>query len=115
MNPETIYQQCREAVQILLAALEAGDIALVEHQVRAVRAYLGQRDHGADRGRTGISLLRVEQLDAIEAINNQIERCLLTMRASAHEEFERMRSTEDLLRHLTFPSGPPDTSSLPVF
>ncbi len=111
MNPETIYQQCREAVQILLAALEAGDIALVEHQVRAVRAYLGQRD----RGRTGISLLRVEQLDAIEAINNQIERCLLTMRASAHEEFERMRSTEDLLRHLTFPSGPPDTSSLPVF
>ena len=43
MNPETIYQQCREAVQILLAALEAGDIALVEHQVRAVRAYLGQR------------------------------------------------------------------------
>ncbi len=115
MKPETIYQQCREAVQILLVALEAGDIALVEHQVRAVRAYLAQRDHRADRDRTGISLLRVEQLDAIEAINNQIERCLLTMRASAHEEFERMRSTEDLLRHLTFPSGPPDTSSLPVF
>lgn len=115
MNPETIYQQCREAVQILLVALEAGDIALVEHQVRAVRAYLAQRDPVADRECTGISLLRVEQLEAIEAINDQMERCLLTMHSSAHEEFERMRSTEDLLRHLTFPSGPPDTSSLPVF
>ena len=115
MNPETIYQQCQEAVQILLVALEAGDIALVEHQVRAVRAYLGQRDPLADQDCTGISRLRVEQLEAIEAINDQMGRCLLTMRAAAHEEFERMRSAEDLLRHLTFPSGPPDTSSLPVF
>ena len=115
MTPETIYQQCREAVQILLVALEAGDIALVEHQVRAVRTYLAQRDHSTDRSRIGISLLRVEQLDAIEAINDQMERCLLMMHRSAHEELKRMRSTEDLLWHLTFPSGPPDTSSLPVF
>ena len=80
-----------------------------------MRTYLAQRDHGTDSGHTDISLLRMEQLDAIEAITDQVGHCLLTMRRSAHQGFERMRSTEDLLWHLTFPSGPPDTASSPVF
>ena len=115
MSPQTIYEQCCEAIQILLVALEARDISVVENQVRAIRSYLAQRDAAVDHQCTGEALMRVEQLDAIEAINEQMQRCLATMRTSAHEEFARLRSTEDLLRHLSSPSGPPDTSSLPVF
>jgi hypothetical protein len=68
----------------------------------------------AERQQAGDMLLRVEQLDALEAITAQITASLLAIRESAHTELERMLRTEGLLRHLTRPQKPQDIAALPV-
>ncbi len=114
MDPERTYTQCCEATQMLLVALESGDMPLIEHQVKVLRDYLAPRDRWTHCLGGGDALLRAEQLDAIEAVTDRMESSLLAMRESARGAYEEMLGTESLLKHLTRPRISVDVSALPV-
>ena len=89
MDPERTYTQCCEATQLLLVALESGDMPLIEHQVKVLRDYLAPRDRWTHCLGGGDALLRAEQLDAIEAVTDRMESSLLAMRKSARARTRR--------------------------
>ena len=114
MNPEQIYDGCCEATRVLLLGFEAHDLSLIEQQVRVLRQYLSRRGDTQGFHSSGRTLLRMEQLDALDGVTEQVERSLATMRHSARIEFERMRGAQELFRHLTSGGSEPDRSPLPV-
>ncbi len=114
MNPEQIYDRCCEATQVLLRGFETRDLSLIERQVDLLRQYLSRRREPEGSHSSGRTLLRMEQLDALDGITQQMERSLAAIKHSAQIEFERMLSTQGLFRHLTSSSSEPDRSSVLV-
>jgi hypothetical protein len=114
MNPEQIYDRCCEATRVLLRGFETRDLSLIERQVRLLRQYLSRRPDTEDFRFSGQTLLRMEQLDALDGITEQMERSLAAIRQSAQAEFERMLSTQGIFRHLTAGSSEPERSPLLV-
>lgn len=114
MNSEQLYEQCCEAARCLLAAFEMRDRALIEHQVKVIRAHLTTTELGELQEAAGQDLLRHEQLDALDAIVAQLEGCLDQVRQSEHAHFEEMLQTQDLLEHLARRWDSIPTCLLPV-
>lgn len=114
MNLERVYQQCCRASQDLLRGLEAKDLALIERQVRQLRRYLAHRERSEDDIEGAYSLMRLEQLDVLDGVVASMEQSLDSMKQAAQTEFERILSTEDLIRHLTCPQVNSHSTSLPI-
>ena len=114
MNTEQIYDRCCEATGILLRGFEAHDLSLIERQVGLLRQYLSGRRDAEGFHSSGQTLFRMEQLDALDGITEQMEHSLAAIRQSAQVEFERMLGAQGLFRHLTSKGSDPDRSPLLV-
>jgi len=113
MNEQQTYSLCCQATADLLEALEQGNLARVEKQVRLLRSYLSEwRPPGPVRC-AGEALLRAEQLEALEGVAEEMERSLRTLHRTARFEMEQLASHRGLLRHLTGVNGP-GAPQLPV-
>ena len=97
---EQVHEQCCEAARCLLAAFEARDRGMIEHEVRVIRGYLRQREPNTGTEAGGQRILRHEQLEALEAIVGHLEGCLQSVRETEQSHFDRILQTQDLLAHL---------------
>ena len=85
----------------MLAGIDQGRLHVVEEKLGALRHRLETR-HPLDLTTAkGESVLRLEQLEALDGVASEMMEALAALTESVEQGLERLRFATDLVRHLT--------------
>ena len=101
MSIEQTYELCCHDARAMLVGIGQGRLRVAEERLRALRHHLGTRQPLDSATARGASLLRSEQLEALDGAASELTDALATLDGSMQRGLERVRFAADLVRHLT--------------
>ena len=100
MSIEQTYELCCQDAGAMLVGIDQGRLRAAEESLYSLRHRLGTRKPLELTTARGESLLRSEQLEALDGAACEITDALDTFDGSTERGLERLRFATDLVRHL---------------
>ncbi len=101
MSIEQTYELCCYDAQAMLAGIDQGRFGVAEEKLCALRRRLQTRMPLDLTTARGESVLRSEQLEALDGVASEMMEALAALKESVEQGLERLRFATDLVRHLT--------------
>ena len=101
LSIEQTYELCCRDARAMLAGIDQGRFRAAEEKLCALRRRLETRMPLDPATARGESVLRLEQLEALDGVVSEMMEAFAALRESAEPGLERLRFAMDLVRHLT--------------
>ena len=101
LSIEQTYELCCHDARAILAGIDQGRFRVAEEKLCALRRRLETRMPFDLTTARGESVLRLEQLEALDGVALEIMEALAALKQSTEQGLERLRFATDLVRHLT--------------
>ena len=101
MSIEQTYELCCHDAREMLAGIDQGRFRDAEEKLCALRHRLETRKPLEPTTAPGESVLRLEQLEALDGVASEMMEALGALKESTRQGQERIRFATDLVRHLT--------------
>jgi len=112
LSIEHTYELCCQDAGATLAGIDQGRLPVAKESLRALMHRLATRQPLDPTTARGKSVLRSEQLEALEGGAFELAEALAALGGSTEQGFERLRFATDLVRHLTTDSRRLECASL---
>ena len=100
MSIEQTYELCCHDARAMLAGIDQGRFRVAEEKLCALRHRLKTRMPLEPATARGESVLRLEQLEALDGVASEMMEALAALTESVEQRLERLRFATDLVRHL---------------
>ena len=101
MSIEKTYELCCQDARAMLAGIDQGRFRVAEEKLCALRRRLETRLPLDPATASGESVLRLEQMEALDGVASEVMDALAALKKSTEQGLERLRFATDLVRHLT--------------
>ncbi len=101
MSIEQTYELCCHDARAMLAGIDQGRFRVAEEKLCALRRRLETRMPLDPATARGESVLRSEQMEALDGVTSEMMEALAALKESTEQGLERLRVATDLVRHLT--------------
>ena len=101
LSIEQTYELCCHDAREMLAGIDQGRFRVAEEKLCALRRRLETRMPLELTTARGESLLRLEQMEALDGAASEMMEALAALTESVEQGLERLRFATDLVRHLT--------------
>ncbi len=101
MSIEQTYELCCHDARAMLAGIDQGRFRVAEEKFCALRRRLETRMPLDPATARGESVLRLEQMEALDGVASEVMEALAALKQSTEQGLERLRFATDLVRHLT--------------